>query len=269
MRHPDPWAAELADWARDLRAARRSPGTVKLRLYHLRCFADAAPTPYAVTHDHLAEYLDQPSWAPEYLKSVRSSLRAFYQWATHLERIDRDPSRMLLPVTVQRGMPRPTAPTALQAALGRADDRVRRMLVLGSRVGLRAGEVATVRRSDVVELLVGEALRVTGKGGKTRIVPIAPEVAHMIRTEGDTTIDWLFPGRVDGHLASGTVTRLVSEALRGGGHHPLRHRYATNVLKGSNNLRAVQMLLGHASIATTQIYTAVDDDELARAALTA
>lgn len=81
----------------------------------------------------------------------------------------------------------------------------------------------------------------------------------------------IFPGRVNGMISPAYVSKLLSAVLpEGVTGHKLRHRFATRAYRNSNhNLRAVQQLLGHASIATTQVYTEVDSDELRQAALSA
>jgi integrase len=81
---------------------------------------------------------------------------------------------------------------------------------------------------------------------------------------------WLFPTGFGGHLTPDAVGRLVSRVLPDGWTmHTLRHRFATRGYRGTHNLRAVQMLLGHASIATTERYLAVDDAEIRAAAMAA
>lgn len=73
----------------------------------------------------------------------------------------------------------------------------------------------------------------------------------------------MFPAQIDGHMSAGYVTKLISRALPDGvTAHMLRHRFATVAYSGQKDLRAVQILLGHSSIATTQIYTEVPDDDL-------
>ena len=107
-----------------------------------------------------------------------------------------------------------------------------------------------------------------GKGSKTRIVPIADELALQLMSDEP---GYLFPGRMSGHVSPAYVSRLVSQTLPPGVTcHKLRHRFATRAYRNSgHNLRAVQMLLGHSNISTTQIYTDVDGDDLRLAALSA
>lgn len=124
----------------------------------------------------------------------------------------------------------------------------------------------------------GPQLIVNGKGGRRRIVPISDELAQLIRrgAAGDTpsmaafdwgTSGWLFPDGNGGHLTPGWVGELVARAWpEGCAMHSLRHRFATRAYRGSRNLLAVQTLLGHANVSSTQRYTEVVDDEIRAAA---
>ena len=86
-------------------------------------------------------------------------------------------------------------------------------------------------------------------------------------TPGMPAPGWLFPNGFGGHLTADHVGKLVARALPGNASmHMLRHRFATRAYHGSHNLRAVQTLLGHESILTTERYTAVDDNEIRAAA---
>ena len=155
------------------------------------------------------------------------------------------------------------------------------MLRLAAEAGLRRAEVALVRTSDVFITGGTAQLVVHGKGGKQRIVPISNELAEQVRrgAAGHTpetaaygwgTSGWLFPDSAGGHLTPAWVGAIVANALPDGyTMHTLRHRFATRAYRGTRNLRAVQTLLGHASIATTERYTAVDDDEIRAAAASA
>ncbi|MDO5633275.1 MAG: tyrosine-type recombinase/integrase, partial [Micrococcus sp.] len=104
---------------------------------------------------------------------------------------------------------------------------------------------------------------VIGKGGKRRDVPLSARLALALRGRG---AGWLFPGRIDGHLSAAYVSKRLSAALGDAGTgHQLRHRFASAAYRAERDLRAVQVLLGHASVATTQLYTAVPDRALRRA----
>lgn len=117
-------------------------------------------------------------------------------------------------------------------------------------------------------MTIGPQLLIHGKGGKQRIVPISDTLAAAIRAQAPAG-GWLFPNGEGSHLTAEWVGELVRGVLPPDWTmHTLRHRFSSRAYRGTRNLRAVQVLLGHESIATTERYTAVDDDEL-RAAMTA
>ncbi|WP_459105344.1 tyrosine recombinase XerC [Devosia sp. A369] len=136
--------------------------------------------------------------------------------------------------------------------------------------GLRISEALALTKGD----LEGEALRVTGKGGKIRLVPLIAPVRQAIALYLELTPfkSWpeepLFRG-VKGGVLSPRLIQLRVVQLRSAlglppsaTPHALRHSFATHLLGRGGDLRAIQELLGHASLSTTQIYTAVDTDHL-------
>jgi integrase/recombinase XerC len=136
--------------------------------------------------------------------------------------------------------------------------------------GLRISEALAVSRAD----LDTSSLRVTGKGGKTRMVPLIDAVRASIETYLKlcpfplTPTQPLFRGVKGGTLSPRLIQMRVVQ-LRGAlglppsaTPHALRHSFATHLLGRGGDLRAIQELLGHASLSTTQIYTAVDTDRL-------
>jgi len=143
--------------------------------------------------------------------------------------------------------------------------------------GLRISEALGLKRSDAPGHRGTSSLRVTGKGGKQRMVPVLPQVAraveeyialcpHDLAAEGP-----LFVGARGGPL-SPRIVQLAMVRMRGAlglpetaTPHALRHSFATHLLARGGDLRAVQELLGHASLSTTQIYTAVDTQRLLEA----
>ncbi len=168
-------------------------------------------------------------------------------------------------VRVPKAQPRPASDDAWQAALANADRRTELMLRLAAEAGLRRAEIAQVHSSH----LDGDSRQILihGKGGKQRIVPISDHLVYLIRERG---AGWLFPNGVAGHLTADRVGRLIADALPGDWTaHTLRHRFASRAYRGSRNLRAVQRLLGHESVLSTERYTAVDDDEIRAAAASA
>jgi integrase/recombinase XerC len=145
-------------------------------------------------------------------------------------------------------------------------------LLYGS--GLRISEALGLTRGEVPTPGRGDAITVTGKGNKQRMVPLLPQVSQLIADyiaicPYDLPAESpLFVGARGGPL-SPRIVQLVMERLRGvlslpdsATPHALRHSFATHLLARGGDLRAIQELLGHASLSTTQIYTAVDTDRL-------
>ena len=177
---------------------------------------------------------------------------------------------------VKRGVPRPIAPDeAIALATDAAEDaalpwlaaRDLAVLLLLYGAGLRIGEATGL---PAAILPVGETIAVRGKGAKTRIVPLLPQVREAI-VDYARACPWplapgepLFRGAKGGPLAPDIVRRAVRAARVRLGlparttPHALRHSFATHLLGRGADLRALQELLGHASLSSTQIYTAVD-----------
>jgi len=212
-----------------------------------------------------------PSSAARELSGVRAFLRYAADQAGHTAQLPRtrSPKR-------PRTLPRPAAP---DEAMNLAEDasaaasepwigaRDLAVLLLLYGAGLRVAEALSLTGRT---LPIGTTLRVTGKRSKTRIVPIVPAVREAIDdyvrqcpypTAGDAP---LFVGARGGPLNPDLVRRAVAAARRRLGlpdtltPHALRHSFATHLLAGGADLRALQELLGHASLSSTQIYTAVD-----------
>jgi integrase len=252
-----------------LRGKRRSPRTIELRTYQVeRFFTATGLAPRDVKLSHLREWMDNPLWAPNTCQVVRSSLSGFFKFAKEEKILPKNPAKRLESPKVPAGKPKPASDEAVNSAIAKASPRVRLMIALGARAGLRAMEIAAVHAQDVEITEAGATLRVLGKGEKTRIVPIADDLAEMLISDEP---GFLFPGRISGHVSAAYVSRLVSQTLPPGVTcHKLRHRFATRAYRNSgHNLRAVQELLGHASVATTQAYAGISGDELRQAALSA
>jgi integrase/recombinase XerC len=148
-------------------------------------------------------------------------------------------------------------------------------LLYGS--GLRISEALSLKRKDVPVPRQGDVLLVTGKGNKQRMVPVLQNVLELVADylklcPAEIAPDApLFIGARGGPL-SPRIVQLAMERLRGAlglpdsaTPHALRHSFATHLLARGGDLRAIQELLGHASLSTTQIYTAVDSDRLLEA----
>jgi integrase/recombinase XerC len=204
-----------------------------------------------------------------------SAVRAFLRYAAEIEGIPVQLPRTRAPRR-PRTLPRPASP---EDAMGLAHDaadaastpwigaRDLAILLLLYGAGLRVAEALSLTARS---LPVGATLRVTGKRSKTRIVPIVPAVREAIEAyvqdcpypiSGDAPV---FVGARGGPLNPDLVRRAVAAARKRLGlpdtltPHALRHSFATHLLARGADLRALQELLGHASLSSTQIYTAVD-----------
>ena len=185
-----------------------------------------------------------------------------------------------LPKPLTVGVAKRIADVELRAGEGRAPWVVARdaavlALLYGS--GLRLSEALSLKRKDVPAPGAGDVITVIGKGNKQRMVPVLPRVLEAvaaylalcpIAVAADAP---LFVGERGGPL-SPRIVQLAMARLRGAlglpdtaTPHALRHSFATHLLARGGDLRAIQELLGHASLSTTQIYTAVDTERLLEA----
>lgn len=262
---PPEWVAALADFSDYLSAAQTSAKSIYIRVYHVRRFAhESGLNPWAVSADDLVAYMAARPWSPSTARTARSSLRTFYRWAALSGRITVDPSQTMPKIRIEPGKPRPAPLSAISSGERAHDWRVRLMVSLAAYAGLRCCEIAAVHSDDVTEDFVGHSLIVHGKGRKERVVPLRGELVSLLQQlpEG-----YVFPGDDGGHLSAAYVSKLISRALpQGITAHQLRHSFASRAYRASgNDIRAVQELLGHSSVATTQIYTAVESEALRRA----
>jgi integrase len=258
---PDPWTGPLAGWVGWLVAAGRGSGTVYVRTRSLVRFARANPGgPRTVGPQQVVDWFAAHArWAPATRRRELAALTGFWRWAVGFGHADHDPTGALGPFRVPPGVPRPVDDEPFRSALGRADDDVMLMILLGAHAGLRRAEIAAVHSRDITDA----GLVVTGKGGRRRLVPLSGRLRADLARRPD---GWVFPGRFGGHLHPTTVGRKVSTALREGGTtHMLRHRFGTRAVRGTHDLRAVQTLMGHSSPATTALYDRVGGEDLIRA----
>ena len=204
-----------------------------------------------------------------------SGVRGFLAWANEAAGGGAAAPRLRGP-RVKKGIPRPIAPAEAVALAQEVADEAAEpwigardwaVLLLLYGAGLRIGEAMALTGAA---LPLGETLAVTGKRAKTRIVPLLPQVSAAIMAYVDQQ-PWplrrdepLFRGAKGGPLAAGVVRRSV-RAARGRLNlgerttpHALRHSFATHLLGRGADLRQLQELLGHASLSSTQVYTAVD-----------
>lgn len=266
-RLPPTWAKEINNWATALKVADRSPQTIETRTEHLRRFArqTGAGGPALVSRNRLIDWASTQEWARETRRSIYTSIRAFYTWAHETDRVSENISDALPKVKASEPAPRPAPENVYRVSLANADARVRLILRLAGEAGLRRGEIAQISKDDLTRDLMGYSLRVHGKGGKVRTVPLTEPLARML-------IDylgrryWLFPSPAGGHLTPRHVGKLASKVMPDiWTLHTLRHRFATVTYDGTRDLIVIQQLLGHSSVATTQRYIATPQDRLRQA----
>jgi integrase/recombinase XerD len=207
--------------------------------------------------------------------------KRYFRWALREHLVQADPTLKLLAARQPLRVPKTLSEAQVEALLAAPDVdtplglRDRTMLELMYASGLRVSELVTLK---TVHLGLTEgALRVTGKGSKERLVPFGEEARVWLERYLATARGEILHGQASDALfvtgRGGAMTRQMfwklvkAHALRGGVHvplspHTLRHAFATHLLNHGADLRAVQMLLGHADISTTTIYTHVARERL-------
>ncbi|GGD40533.1 tyrosine recombinase XerC [Microbacterium faecale] len=285
----DAFTAHLAD------VRRLSPATVRAYRADL---ADLASTVgdveiAEVDLEHLREWLWRAAKrgdARSTLARRTSSARGLFAWALEASAVRTDPSLRLVTPKRGRTLPRVATADGLEQMLARVGERAAEgdpvalrdhgVLELLYGTGIRVAELCG---ADVDDLDLGRAtVRVTGKGDKERVVPFGGPARRALdayltrarpvlaaRRDGATAA--VFLGVRGGRLGPRTVYDLVARTLgpvvgsAAVGPHALRHSAATHLLDGGADLRAVQELLGHASLGTTQVYTHVSSERLSAA----
>ena len=215
--------------------------------------------------------------SPKSLQRRLSALRSFFRYLLKRGRLAANPAQGLRAPKAPRKLPQILDPDEMtqlvevptDAPLGLRD---RALLELLYSSGLRVSELCALRWRD---LDLAEALvRVSGKGGKVRIVPVGSHaLAALAQWKDDqraATETPVFPGRAGKPITPRAVQLRLRQLAQQQGiwkrvhPHLLRHSFASHVLESSGDLRGVQELLGHADIATTQIYTHLDFQRLAQ-----
>ena len=209
-----------------------------------------------------------------------SAWRTFFDWMARLHGLGANPVAGVRAPRSARTLPQALSPDAAAQLLdapaeGAQEIRDRAMFELFYSSGLRLAELVSLDMSVTRDMLAEREVTVVGKGAKTRTVPVGAKaieaVQAWLRLRGDLALPGegaLFVGARGGRIAP----RVVEERLARWGRklglavhpHMLRHSFATHVLQSSGDLRAVQEMLGHASIATTQVYTHLDFQHLAK-----
>ena len=280
----------LARWEASLAAAGRAARTRAEYRAELARFLDfmaghlgGAPGPAALGELGVADFRAWMAWehgrglSPAARARAVSAVRSFFDWLARAEGVDCPAVAAIRTPRKPRRLPRPVAPPdarAIIAALGAqegepwvgARDAALVTLIWGA--GLRISEALGLTQADAP---LGETLSVAGKGGRRRAVPVLP--ASRAAVESYRALcphpampgEALFLGVRGGALQGGVARRALARAREALGlpptatPHAFRHAFATQMLAAGGDLRAVQQLLGHASLRATQIYTGVDE----------
>ena len=250
-------------WARNMRArglAERTvmeqPATVD-RIAH-----DIGVAPRDMTTVQLEAWFARKHLSPGSRATYRVALRA---WFTYLDLADLrsdDPTRRLGKVKAPKYRPRPMRTSDLIRLLNSGiRTRTRAMILLAAYQGFRVSEVAAMRGQD----LRSGTLHVIGKGGREDWLPVHPAIVAEAKRRPQ--IGWWFPSyALPGESVRGkSVSRVISDAMSRcgvpGTPHALRHWYGSSLRRAGVDLRVVQELMRHSSLATTALYMDVDDDE--------
>jgi site-specific recombinase XerD len=289
----DAWSAALVRFDRDLQrrgAAERTRRAYGADVGELATWAAAqgfepAQMSYRVLRGYAAR-LSGRGAAPRTLARKLASTRAFFRSMVEHGDMTANPADLLPAPKLPQTLPRTLKPADVAALLDRIpattplELRDRALFELAYACGLRAEELVNLDEGSVD--FDGEQLRVEGKGGRTRIVPAGePALAAISRylergrpalaaSAGDPA---LFLSKSGRRLSTSDIRRRLRvwarhAASQGAVHpHALRHSFATHLLEGGADLRAIQELLGHSSMSTTQVYTRVESARLRAAYL--
>lgn len=290
-RSVDGFLSHLAD------ERRFSPRTVRAYASDLERFVDfwerefanqkASATPLSkidalAVRSHLAS-LHRANLSNRSIARHLSTLRSFFRWACRQEHLEKNPAKGLALPRVAKSLPRALTLADTEQLLDAADEgavpqRERALFELLYATGMRVSEASGL---DVADVDFGSHLvRVLGKGNKERIVPFGqpaadalseylPVRAALASASGESPEEPLFVNVRGGRLTTRSMARLLKRRLRAAGlpegisPHALRHTFATHLLSAGADLRAIQELLGHTSLSTTQKYTHLDAARLA------
>ena len=280
-----PDSAELLDafadalWLED-GLAKNTLASYRQDLQQLERFLKGASL-LAVREEHLSRFLASRRGRTSSAARRLSTLKRFYGWCVRERRIAADPTLKIDPPKRAPRFPKTLSEADVEALLAAPDTRTplgmrdRAMLEVLYAAGLRVSELVGLKIFEVN--LEAGVLRILGKGSKERLVPLGEEAVDWVRRYLKDFRSSLLKKKSSDHLfvtAHGTgMTRQAfwQNIKRYGGRtvpgkplspHVLRHAFATHLINHGADLRVVQMLLGHADISTTQIYTHVARERL-------
>jgi integrase/recombinase XerC len=251
----------IAQYERHLRDLRRATSTITAYVDVLtRADRELPVGLLSACTDELAEWIYTDDRSRATRSQYRTIIAGFFAWACDPDDpvLDYDPARRLPKVRVPRGRPRPVAPGQQLDILTRAQRPFRDWFVICLYAGARCIEVAQLDREDITQ----DSVLLKGKGDMNRYVPTHPMVWELARQlpRGPVAVDQ-DGSRLDRRQISHRGNYHLSSALgyRGVSMHRLRHTFLTGAYDACKDIRAVQALAGHASVATTQVYVAVSE----------
>ena len=227
------------------------------------------------TNASVQQYLSELSEKPSSITRKASALRGFYKFLMLEKIIETNPAQNLELPKRERKLPKFLSPTEIELLISSAGDiktalRLRAMIELLYASGLRVSELCELPLSGVL----GDKLLIHGKGAKERLIPMHATAIHALNkwldARGDIDSKYVFPSRGNsGHITRDGFFKILKKcAILSGidpnrvSPHVLRHSFASHLLAGGANLRAIQTMLGHEDISTTQIYTHVMPEQL-------
>ena len=193
-------------------------------------------------------------------------LVSVYKWRIDTGATDRSPMDVIRRPPTPRPQPKPLTPSEVVAVLDGTTGHLRSWMLLALLAGLRVHEIAKLRGQDIDEACIV----VDGKGGQLATIPTHPDLWDLAQTYPRHGLWFPSPVRRGEHYTADHISGRVADRFRAvgiarGSIHRLRATYGTNLLRNGANLRVVQTLMRHSSLATTEHYLGVDEDERAEA----
>lgn len=261
----------LDAWARSMRAQGLSERTITERIRVITQLTTATGTDPADLTTSDAQHLLSAATTPGTRYAYYSILRAWHRWLIRTGRRADDPTEAIDRPRMPAGRPRPLTRAQLDHVLDldlRPDTRAK--ILLAAYAGLRAHEIAKIRGEDIDT--IANTLTITGKGGRTDVLPLHPRIAAEAATRPERGHWFPSPTHPGQPVTGKSVSRAISAALRSSGinatAHQLRHTFATELLAAGTDSRIVQTLMRHSSLATTARYLGVTPDQQSTAITT-
>jgi integrase/recombinase XerD len=256
-----------------------------LAKYHTFLDAQKIQSAQKVTEEHIGDFLKELSkknLSPRSVARILSAVRGFHRFLVGEGIHDDDPTENIESPKRSKFLPGVLTVAEVDVVLGQPDTRQqlglrdRAILEVLYATGVRVSELTNLKQSDL--MFNSELILVFGKGSKERLVPIGASAVDWVTryqreariqlAKGGKSQDVLFLNFRGGKLSRAAIRDMVAKYARAAGikkevhPHTFRHSFATHLLEGGADLRAVQEMLGHVDISTTQIYTHIDREYL-------